>query len=309
MNKDNTSNSSTNDDDFFAEVADSVMDDSGNFFEDLEKNVNGIVFDAEENSTKTTERVTPEEQSNLNVGSVVTEDSAASGGIDWDSANNPYKQRYSDSSREAGKLKGRLDDLGQYDAIIDVMKKDPTLVTKVKDHLQNPQSTNAKESLNLPDDFVFDADEAIGNPQSPSAKVLDTYVSRVVDSKVAKTEQKVQNTIASENNKRANAAEASSWMRKNNMSQQDFGQMMDKAANHSIGYDDINLILNGATVKRNVANSAKADVQKQMSTARKNAPPTASAIGSTGTNEGMTEDDRVFSALKSLDNNSNLFDS
>jgi DNA-binding transcriptional regulator YiaG len=309
MIEDTTGNSSTDEKDFFDEVAESVVDDSGDFFDDLEKDVNGIVYDAENDSTNTNERVTPEERQNLDVGSAVTEDSAASGGIDWDSENNPYKKRYSDSSREAGRLKGKLDDLGQYDAIIDVMKKDPTLVNKVRDHLQNPNPVSTKEALNLPEDFVFDADEALANPKSPSAKVLDTYVSRVVDSKTAKTEQKIHNTIASENNKRANAAEAEAWRQKNNMSKEEFANMMNKASEHTIGYDDINLILNGATVKKNVAKNAKADVQKQMSAARRNAPPTASAVGSVGANENMTEDDKIFSALKGLDNNSNLFDS
>tara|TARA_Y100000401_G_scaffold116900_1_gene123869 strand:- start:4767 stop:5708 length:942 start_codon:yes stop_codon:yes gene_type:complete len=303
----------TEDNNFFDEVADSVMDDSGNFFDDLEKEVNGVVFDdtTQENSkTNKQNEVTPEVQQTIDPGTVVNEDSAVNGGIDWDSDTNPYKKRYSDSSREAQQLKAKVDDLGQYDAIIDVMKKDPTLVDKVRDHLQGGgKPTSVKEAFKLPEDFVFDADEALGNPNSDSAKVFDAYIDKAVQQRVAQTEARVNNTIASENSKRQNAAEAEAWRKQNNMSKEDFAIMMDKASQHTINYDDINLILNGAEVKKNVAKGTKANIRKQMNQARKNAPPTASGVGSMDTSMDITEDDKIFSALKSLDSTETLFDS
>ena len=314
--EENTGNSTQTEqkDDFFDEVAGSVMDDSGNFFEDLEKEVNGIAYDGdavEENSNANEQNmVTPQEQQAIDPGAADREDSAVNGGIDWDSESNPYKKRYSDSSREAQQLKAKVDDLGQYDAIIDVMKKDPTLVDTVRNHLQSGgKPTSVKEAFKLPEDFVFDADEALGNPSSDSAKVFDAYIDRAVKQRVAQTEARVNNTIANENTKRQNAAEAEAWRKRNKMSKQDFAAMMDKAAGHTINYDDINLILNGAQVKKNVEKATKANVSKQMSNARKNAPPTASGVGSMNAGNDITEDDKIFSALKSLDNTDNLFDS
>lgn len=311
--KDKTSNSNnTEDSGFFDEVADSVMDDSGNFFDDLEKEVNGVVFDDTSENSKANEQtmVTPETQQTIDPGTVVSEDSAVQGGIDWDSDTNPYKKRYSDSSREAQNLKARVDDLGQYDAIIDVMKKDPTLVDKVRDHLQgNNKPTSVKEALNVPEDFVFDADEALSNPNSTSAQVFDRYIDKAVTQRVAQSEAKVNNKIANENNKRQNAAEAEAWRQQNNMSKEDFASMMDKAAGHNIDYDDINLILNGNTVKKNVAKNANDNIRKQMNQARKNAPPTASGVGSMNASMDISEDDKIFSALQNLDKTDNLFDS
>lgn len=44
-------------------------------------------------------------------------------GIDWESENNPYKMRYSDSSRENSKNQQIIKENEQYAAIINVMKK------------------------------------------------------------------------------------------------------------------------------------------------------------------------------------------
>ena len=293
---------------FFDDVAEGVMSDS-DFFEDLEQSANGAIYDdgAIDSTEDTTNKVTPEVQPPP-MAEEVNEDSAISGGIDWDSDSNPYKKRYSDSSREAQNLKTKVDDDAQYSAIIDVMKQDPALIDKVRSHINGEQPKNIREALNVPEDFVFDADEAFSDPNSPSAKLFNAAVDSKVQGQIAASEQKVVNSIANEKAEAANKADAERWMNDNKMSSDDFTTMMDKASNHKISYDDINLILNGANVKKNVAKQAKSSVTKQMANARKNAPPTASHTGSVNTGD-ISEDDRIFDALKNLDEGNNLFDS
>jgi hypothetical protein len=83
------------------------------------------------------------------------------------------------------------------------------------------------------------------------------------------------------------------------MSQKDFVNMMEKASNHTITYDDMNLILNKDQVKRNVAKNTKKDVIDQMKNVRKTTP-TVSGTGSADVGE-ITAEDQVFNMIKGLE--------
>jgi hypothetical protein len=280
------------------QTVDAVMNaDSGNFFDDLEKNVNSVVYDDVQDDSATSEQVTSVESG---------QNSDASKGVDWDSDDNPYKKRYSDSSREAQKLAQTNKDNEQYGAIINVMKKDPKLIETVQDYLQNGgQPQSVKEQYKLGDDFVFDPDDAFSNPQSQSAQVFDRVVEKIVDRKVQQAENNMSNKIQQTEADRGKRAEARQWMKNNNMTEKEFASMMDKADKHKITYDDINLILNKDRVQQNVANSTKKQMAEQMKNAR-TVPQTASAVNSAETGEVAVED-QIFNAMKGLDSTDNLF--
>ena len=92
-----------------ASVQDAVMGaDSDNFFDDLEKQVNKGIYDesVDEGNTTAPEQATPPSK-------VVSK----SNGVDYESDDNPYKKRYSDSSREAQKLAAKSRENEPYDAI------------------------------------------------------------------------------------------------------------------------------------------------------------------------------------------------
>ena len=76
------------------------------FFEQLESEVNGQVSDQDflNITTESMQEDGPKEETQP----VAT---ANVGAVDWDREDNPYKKRYSDSSREAQKIKSELDDL------------------------------------------------------------------------------------------------------------------------------------------------------------------------------------------------------
>jgi hypothetical protein len=280
------------------QTVDAVMNaDSGNFFDDLEKNVNSVVYDDVQDDSATSEQVTSVESG---------QNSDASKGVDWDSDDNPYKKRYSDSSREAQKLAQTNKDNEQYGAIINVMKKDPKLIETVQDYLQNGgQPQSVKEQYKLGDDFVFDPDDAFSNPQSQSAQVFDRVVENIVDRKVQQAENNMSSKIQQTEADRTKRAEARQWMKNNNMTEKEFASMMDKADKHKITYDDINLILNKDRVQQNVANSTKKQMAEQMKNAR-TVPQTASAVNSAETGEVAVED-QIFNAMKGLDSTDNLF--
>jgi len=278
-----------NSDDFFDQVAESVTD-SDNFFEDLEKDVNPAIY--EDNPPE--EQVTP--------AAVAQPDSISDSGIDWDNDDNPYKKRYSDSSREAQSQKAKAEVNSEYDAIINVMKKDPGLITHVQDYLEG----GSKPTSSLPEDFIFDADEAMSDPNSTSAQVFRGEVERIVAQRVGQSEKQLNEKMAVSENQRQTRAEARKWMIGRGMSEEGFADMMAKADEHQISYDDIYTILNQDKIKKNVSKSTKKDVMDQMKSVRQ-APTTASATGNADT-EGITEDDRIFDYIKNV-NTDNLFDS
>jgi len=269
-------------------MIDLVMGEGGSdYFEDLEKDVNPAIYD----NAQTEEQVTPE------AADTATQDSMEGNQVagDWESEDNPYKKRYSDSSRENARNQQAIDENGQYSALIDVMKKDPGLIDTVKGYLEGDTQPNNP----YPEDFVFDADEAFQDPNSTSAKLFTNAVQGIVGKATAQTEQTINNRIETERNQVQINAEAERWMESNEMSKEDFATMMSKAADHTITYDDMNMIVNSDKVKRNVAKNTKEDVIKQMKNVRKNTP-TVSGTGNADIPD-VTADDQVFNMIKGLE--------
>ena len=81
--------------------------------------------------------------------------------LNWEDESNPYKVRYSDSTREAQRMKAENDKLKPYESLISVLEQDAELVDMVRGYLDKGTKPDMKQSLNLGDDFVFDMDEAI----------------------------------------------------------------------------------------------------------------------------------------------------
>jgi len=278
-----------NSDDFFDQVAGKVTD-SDNFFEDLEKDVNPAIYDDNP----------PEEQATP--AATTQPDSVSDSGIDWEADDNPYKKRYSDSSREAQTKKAEAEENSQYNAIINVMKKDPGLITHVQDYLEG----GSKPTNNLPDDFIFDPDEAMTDPNSTSARVFRDQVEHIVAQRVGQSEKQLNERMTQNEQQRQTRADARKWMASRGMSEEEFAGMMAKADEHQISYDDIYTILNQDKIKKNVSKSTKKDVMDQMKSVRQ-APTTASGAGSADA-ESITEDERIFDYIKNV-NTDNLFDS
>tara|TARA_Y100001973_G_scaffold28904_2_gene43584 strand:+ start:1478 stop:2404 length:927 start_codon:yes stop_codon:yes gene_type:complete len=297
-------------DNFLDDVANAVMSDSGDFFENLDQSVNGVIADpgtgAPQDNRVTqdlsTEAEKPQDSVNPDSERTKTVD------IDWDSDDNPYKKRYADSSRENTKNQQALEENQQYNAIINVMKKDPNLVETVRDYLENGPKRSPKEQLGLSEDFIFDPEDAFGNPNSESAQVFEKVVNRIVDQKTQQTESKMANAMKAENDARTKRALANKWMQENNMSEEEFATMMDKANKHEISYDDINLILNKDKFAKKVASNQKKDVAQQIANVRKSATPQVSGTGSVDATE-ISVEDKIFDSLRNLDSQDNLFDS
>ena len=138
------------------EVMDTMVEDSNaDFFDALETQVNGAIQDApaEQAQEPVSDQVTPEVDSSSR---------EVPQNPNWEDESNPYKVRYSDSTREAQRLKAdgnakdkKLTKLEPYESLINVLEKDAELVNVVRDYLDKGTKPDMKQSLNLGDDFVL----------------------------------------------------------------------------------------------------------------------------------------------------------
>ena len=97
---------------------------------------------------------------------------------------------------------------------------------------------------------------------------------------------------------RAKAQAADDFKQRNNMSDGDFTDMMDKANKTPMTLDDIFYLVNKDKVAANVAKSTKEDMLTQMKTVR-DIPSSNAGINSAPVDKNL--DDEIFDSLKGSD--------
>ena len=261
-------------------VMDGVGDD---FFQALDESVNGGILESD------TSQPTSDDKSDntLSSQSEVTNEESAGNKVD------ALKKRYSDSSREAKRLNGKLQEIEPYMPILDAMRDDPNLISHVRNYFEGGGQTpdTMAEKLNLPEDFVFDADEAFSTPQSDSAKVLGATIDGIVHRRLntALNGQKVENQkLASEN----------TFRQKHEMNDETWSQFVDYAKSKSLELDDIYYLMNRKNRDEQIADNARQELHEKMREVQEK-PGSLATTG--GTQVESSPDDRVFDAILGSD--------
>jgi hypothetical protein len=301
MEENNTGNPDTVDQQKIAD--DAIFGSSENFFGELEQQANGGIADEDFTPTEETQDVAGPNQS-------VTQQTTqgSNNTVDWDSEDNPYKKRYSDSTREAQRLNNDIKDLKPFVPVLEAMKNDSGLVDHVRSYLVNGGSPTktVQEQMNLPEDFEFDGNEAVTNPDSDSAKVFNAQVDAVVNNRVGQILQSEKAKAAEIQQRAALARQEQDFRQKHNMSDEQYKEMVEKAKTHTLTLEDIHYLINRDKVQGNVAKSTKDDMVKQMKNVR-NMPTSASGANSQGDNQ-KNPDDSIFDKLLGTDSGvDNLF--
>ncbi len=274
---------------------------SEGFFEDLESNTNGMVQDTPQPET---EQVTQPKADSVDTGNVVEKH-------DWRQKAETAEKRYSDSSREAQRLVetnadlkrqlSQVQDIAKFKPLIDQLKQDPTAVNALKDHWNG----NADPKKQFGEDFVFDAHEAVTNPNSDSAKALKQMIDREADQKVRTrmdVERRKLQTTQSELRQRQAQED---FMKKQNMSNEDFEAMRSWASSREITIDDIYYLMNREKQMENATQAGKEDMLNQMKAVRD--IPT-SISGSNSPNAEKNPEDKAWDIIKgSEEGPDNLF--
>ena len=257
---------------------------SDEFFDAMDRDVNGAILDEDQQRQENPQDSGPEmETRNISEGSNMND-------VDWE-------KRYKDSSREATKMAGQLNQLRPFVPLLKAMKQDSGLVETVKDYLTGggKPNTTIKERLGLGDDFVFDQEEAFNNPDSDSAKLLNSHVDGLVGTRVQQLMGDERKRAVAGQAQQARVQEADEFKKKHNMTDEAFGDMMVAAKNRRMSLDDLHYLINRDKANANVANSTKTDMMNQMKNVR-SIPTTASGVNSPRAEKST--DDQIFDDLK-----------
>jgi len=252
-------------------------EESGDFFAELDQSVNSGVQENE--LTQSTSEIgdnTPSSPSD-----VQSQDSDV------------LQKRYSDSSREAKRLNGKLSELEPYMPILDAMREDPNLIQHVRNYFegggQAPQTMT--EKLKLPEDFVFDADDAFKTPESDSAKVLGATVDGIV-------QQRLNSALKTQKTENQRLAKETAFRQKHEMTDEQWKTFVDFAKTKSLELEDIYYLKNRQNRETNIADSTREQVASQMRKAQLQ-PRSLATAGSTPVEQ--SQDDSVFDAIAGLD--------
>jgi uncharacterized protein (UPF0147 family) len=257
-------------------VQSAVMDmNTEDFFETLDQQVNGAIID--EPSQPTSEQSGNTQTSpNVEVQEEVSE-------VDT------LQKRYSDSSREAKRLNGKLSEIEPYMPILDAMREDPNLITHVRNYFegggQTPQTMT--EKLNLDEDFAFDADDAFSQPESDSAKVLGATIDGIVQRRLngALQGQRVENQ---------KLAKETDFRSRHEMTDEQWSDFTEFAKSKSLELDDIYYLMNRKNRDGKIADNVRQEVHNKMREVQQQ-PGTLATQGSTAVEQ--SPDDSVFDAI------------
>jgi hypothetical protein len=218
-----------------------------------------------------------------------------------------WAKRYKDSSREAVRWRDKYKQVEQFVPVLDAMKSDSGLVEHVRDYLTGggKPSQTIQEKLGLDEDFMFDQQEAMQNPDSDSAKLMNAHVDGLVQQRVAgmlnKEKERAYASQIAVDRKKAEIQ----FREKHNMSDEEFESFKDQAKSHKMTLDDIHHLLNKDAAAKNVAQNTKQDMLNQMKNVR--SIPT-SASGANSQKVEKSQDREVFENILGFDGGvDNLF--
>ena len=259
-------------------VQDAVMNGSSDFFESLDREVNGGILDE---PTQPTSVQSDNTQSSPNVEVQPQDDSEV------------LQKRYSDSSREAKRLNGKLKEIEPYMPILDAMREDPNLISHVRNYFegggQAPQSMN--QQLNLDEDFVFDPDEAFQKPDSDSAKVMGATIDGIV-------QRRLNNVLKNQQAENAKMAKETQFKQKMNMSDEEWSEFTEFAKSKSLELEDIYYLMNRKNRDAQIADSTREQIQNKMKEVQSQ-PSTLATQGSIPVEKST--DDNVFDTILGTD--------
>lgn len=251
---------------------------SGDFFEALDSEVNGGIL---------TQPQTTEQQQQTVV-SPVEDNNQQQADIE------NLQKRYSDSSKEAKRLNSKLNELEPYMPVLDAMREDPNLIQHVRNYFEGggQAPVSMKEHLQLDEDFVFDADQAMSDPNSESAQLLSATIDGVV-------QKRLNSALSNQQRENQRLTKEAGFKQKYNMNDEQWSEFVKFAKDKTLELDDIYYLMNKDTREQNIAKSANQQVSQQM----KKVQSKPQSLAATGSQEqpSKSEDDEVFDQILGTD--------
>ena len=159
--------------------------------------------------------------------------------------------------------------------------------------------------MKIDDDFIFDANEAVSDPDSTSAKLMNAHVDRLVQSRVGNVLESEKKNAVAYQQELTKKKEEQDFRDRHQMTDEEYADFVDKAQNHILTLEDVNYLINRDKVATNAANATRADMLSQMKNVR-DMPASASGANSQGNKNDPDGD--IFDGLLDLDGGvDNLF--
>ena len=252
--------------------------DSGDFFAELDNSVNGGIIDSEYSQSTSQD---------------LSDNTPASPSGVQEQSDDALQKRYSDSSREAKRLNGKLNELEPYMPILDAMREDPNLIQHVRNYFegggQAPESMS--QNMELPEDFQFDPDEAFSDPKSDSAKVFGATVDGIV-------QRRLNNELGKQKTENQRLARETAFRQKTDMTDDEWSTFVNFAKNKSLELDDIYYLMKRRERESNIADNARQQVATQMRKTQEQ-PRSLATAGSVAVE--TSKDDQVFDSILGID--------
>ena len=197
------------------------------------------------------------------------------------------EQRYSDSSREAKKLalenaqlKKQVDAVAPVMPLILKLKESESLRNMVNGYYKNGGVTpqDVQKMLELPDDFVFDGDEAFRNPKSDSAKVLATTIDMAATARAEKVRGQIMSELKAEQDRIQALSERQKFQTANNITSEQMSELDNFMLTHNVTLEDIWYLKNRGSREQNIASNVQKDVINQMHNVRDVMPTTMNGV-------------------------------
>ncbi len=258
--------------------------DSQAFFDDLDKQVNSVVYD-DDNITQLT--------SDMDTNNKEAQSPEVTNAGDQDSNNTDVdnlQNRYSASSREAKRLNTKLNELEPYMPILDAMKDDPNLINHVRNYFEGGGNApnSMKEQLQLDEDFMFDGNDAFDNPDSDSARVLNATIDGLV-------QKRLNNYAVNQKQENARLASESEFKQRYELSDDDWTDLVSFAKSKQLDLEDIYYLKNRENREQNIQRSAQEEVGRQMQNVRQR--PQSLASSGASQEQEQSPDNEVFDKL------------
>ena len=280
--------------------------DLGDFFQTLEKQVNGAVY-SEEGEQEGNNN--PDLDTGKQVDASDPEPTTSEVG-ELKKELESLKTRYESSSSEAKRLHEELQNLQgikEYEPLINTMREDPGLISTVREYLEGSQTPKSiKDELSLPEDFVFDGDEAVTDPGSTSAKVLDNMISKGVEKKLTDFQKRQEVERRQAQARQDQIRSLKDFKSKMEMSDEEFDNFRKYAESRSLTLEDIYYLMNREKRDSEIAKKAIEDREKQLLKMK----GTPKSMASTGAHsEPLDHDVDVFNMIKKSADNYDIFGS
>jgi len=223
-------------------------------------------------------------------------------------------QRYSESSREAKRLaienrqlQDKMKAIEPIMPLVMKLKESEPLRNIVKGYYSKggAMPVDIKKQLNLPEDFVFDGNEAFDDPKSDSAKLLSSTIDMYAFSRTEQMRDEIRKETVEVKAKERRDAELAQFRTKNNIDDAKMDDMNHFMKTHPLTYDDINYLMARGSRERNVAQNAQLDVINQMKNVRE--MPTSLSGQKTETLDINSEEARYNLAFGKTDDGQGIF--